>query len=81
MLVSNNYHNSHNNNKPRLRVGNLIRRVYYGLSYSKKQDFLKELDKLLVRYYTQAKMVPPKLSLAQRGQILREYIKTHNFNR
>ena len=60
----------------RLKVGSLVRRIYYGLNPKDKKRFLKELDELFSRYYSKARMVPPKLSMQQRGEILQHKQKT-----
>ena len=61
--------------KPKLKIESLITRIYYGLPFPQKKQFLLELDKFLSKYYTLANMVPPSVSIEQRGIQLKGEIR------
>lgn len=54
---------------PRLEVGRLVKIVYARIPEEQRQGFLEDMDKLLNKYYPQARMKPVSPSLVQRYKI------------
>ena len=57
-------------NTGKLRVGNLMRRVFSGLQSEDQENFLRDIDRVLGKYYIKSNMQPPILSLHQKAKIM-----------